>query len=273
MLNDGRIPNNASKFTLNNIWPLFGPKAVGLQSLPSLTCQRGQSHRHAARVPVGWQSVTVSPYRSLGHGSAGGSSHFRTPPPSRAPGVLRQVPDIPGWGGGGLPLSARAPSSVMSASCGPAHPSQLCGLPRGGIFACDSELLLHPNHAIFLSLRRGVCVCGWVSVILTTLSGFSRITEKRRGSAPPFFAFLFETYFLHPSWKFQPKVISDHATRPVQWFYLHWTPPAIGHGFSFKGSTWNFQELISASVHTKCISWKLDFGNRSGTFCNLPIRR
>ena len=115
------------------------------------------------------------------------------------------------------------------------------------------------------NLRRGRT--GEGAFYFTTQSGFSAKAVKRRGAASPFLAYLsMHTFCIAPE-SFGPR--SSQIWPPGQASEPTSKYDCAVHTV-FKRLTWNFQEFISASVGTKCISRNFDFGElRSGQFCDL----
>ena len=111
------------------------------------------------------------------------------------------------------------------------------------------------------------------------LSGFSWTAIKRRRAEPPFLA-----YFLHIlSVSFlkvsaQIHLSSGHQATssdlPPKSYPTSKTICDCAVTIVLNGSTWNFQELIRASVPTKRVSRNFDFSNlRSGQFSDQTIIR
>ena len=106
--------------------------------------------------------------------------------------------------------------------------TRIYGLQRSPTTACN----LHPSEG----------------VILTSLSGLSRMVEKMAVHTASFLEYLFIIFFCTLPENFSPRSAQVRSSDPTPkhtrtYLLLH-------HGYRFKGSKWNFQELIRASIAT-----------------------
>ena len=135
----------------------------GLRSPPSLTCQRGESRRHAAsRVPVGWPSATVSSYLSVATGLQGAPpTSGPLPLPGPETGGLSRYPTYP-TEEGGLPLSARAPFRPPSYPLPVRHLIHLCSaVGPAAVYWPATLSCCFVQTMPSLSAFAVACVCGF----------------------------------------------------------------------------------------------------------------